>query len=130
MVIKNLITGLDLGIPLRMAFEEESSVNSKREGKRLQDQAEKLRNYKIPGTDLEISYKGMCTLIDGKVRLLWSEGSTATRHCPICGAGPSELAKRHGRFVANRRRLAFGFSPLHCRMKIFGKICIAQFIYS
>ena len=101
-----------------MAFEKETTENSIREGKRLQDQAANLVDYAIPGTNLVIKYKGLCTCIDGKVRLLWSDGTRSSQACPICSAGPAEMKKRHGRFVVNHDRLGFGFSPLHCRMKV------------
>ena len=108
-------------IPLRFAFEEETTENSQRECQRLKEQVDNLHSYSVPDSNLEIDFSGFCTMIDGKVRLLWSEGGRATQNCPVCNASPyKDMKNRHGNFQPNPRRLAFGFSPLHCRMKVFG----------
>ena len=76
---------------------------------------------------MKIDFVAMPTMIDGKTRLIWSDGTKATTCCPVCAASPYNTMKARYPDLAphncttNILRLAFGFSPLHCRMHLFGK---------
>ena len=74
--------------------------------------------------DLKINFRGMPTLTDGKVKVMWSSWvKKAMSNCLICRAGPKELAKRHGKFKPNRDHFKFGVASLHVRMCAFLWLC-------
>ena len=96
--------------------------NSKAEGERLQEQAENVPPFKVPDTNLSIDCVGFPTLVDGKIKSVWS-GNDCCNKCYLCGCGSagrnSKLQqRRHPDFnVKNRMALRYGFSPLHVRMR-------------
>ena len=100
------------------------SENSKREGERLKQEAENLPPILVQGTDLEITCEGLPTMLDGKVKSVWS-GNDCCNKCYICHCGSAgrnaKLKHRHHPdfSVKNHAALRYGFSPLHVRMRAF-----------
>ena len=45
------------------------------------------------------------------------------QNCYICGAKPTDLAKRDGDFTPNRKALSLGFSNLHVKLRAFDWVC-------
>ena len=41
-------------------------MNSEAESARLKEQVDRLQSFQIPGSNLQIDFRGYCTMIDGK----------------------------------------------------------------
>ena len=97
------------------------------EANRLQTEIDRLQPFNIPGTNILINYNCLHSMLDGKVKVIISEVSNnATCNCWICGAKPSEMAKRRGSrhsFLANRNALLKGGAPLHTKLRLFDYVC-------
>ena len=87
-----------------------------REGTRLSDECENLNHYHDIRSGKTVSFNGLPTMIDGKVRFTWSQVARAMTSCYICGATYKQMSHQHGRFDPDRRALNFGFSNLHVKM--------------
>ena len=96
--------------------------NAIQEGKRLEEEAANVPPYLVPDTNLAIICEGLPTMVDGKIKSLWSGNDVCTK-CYLCHAGGlgrnCALQHRHSsQFkVKNRAALRYGFSPLHARMR-------------
>ena len=67
------------------------------EGERLILEEATLVEVEIDG--LIIKFRGLPTLVDGKVRTMWSDmKKKAMSRCFLCEAGPKELSKKRGKF--------------------------------
>ena len=113
--IKNLVLCGKISLP----FFSENAIN---EGKRLEEQAKNVPPYVVPGTNLSIDCEGLPTLVDGKIKSLWS-GNDCTNKCYLCNCGSAGRRsllqqRRSPEFkVKNKAALKYGFSPLHARMR-------------
>ncbi len=104
-------------IPLRYAFESETTELSKIEGQRLRQEVQNLTPIVFNG--LTISFKALPTLVDGKVKTNWSEApSDSCNNCYICNASPRQMGERHGNFIPYPHTLEFGFSILHLKIRV------------
>ena len=105
--------------PLRFAMENETHENSSREGLRLEAEAENLHSFHDNQSGKDITFTCLPTEVDGKVKFVWSDTTPSMQNCYVCGAVPSELAKKDGNFAPNRRALFYGFSNLHVKLRAF-----------
>ena len=62
----------------------------------MKAERESLTPYNVPGTEIYIPYRLAPTMIDGKVRKVWTDVTNATQNCPICGATPSQMGRPKG----------------------------------
>ena len=116
----NLMANSPFGmVPLRYKFEPESPENSLQEGERLTAECEDLQPYQDIRSGKPISYEGLPTMVDGKVKFTWSRVAQSLTSCYVCGATWKQMAKhpRDGNFQADKRALSFGFSNLHVKMR-------------
>ena len=100
---------------------------SLQEAERLEEQAETLKPHVDISSGKQINFSCLPTMVDGKVKFVWSQTTRSLQNCYICGAKPKELALRHGRrgkgFAPDKRALNFGFSNLHVKLRSFDYIC-------
>ena len=50
-------------VPIRYAFEAETTANSTAEGQRLIAQVEALHSYHVPNSIIHIDFQGQCTMV-------------------------------------------------------------------
>ena len=50
-------------VPIRYAFEAETTANSTAEGARLMAQVDALQSYHIPNSNIHIDFQGQCTMV-------------------------------------------------------------------
>ena len=117
-------------VPLRYKFETESSENSLQEGERLMNECENLDPYHDIKSGKSVSFDGLPTMVDGKVKFTWSRVASAMSSCYICGATWKQMAKhpRDGNFRPDNKALSFGFSNLHVKMRTFEWVCKAAYL--
>ena len=109
---------------LRYAFEPESTENSLRECQRLEQEVDTLKPHVDISSGKEIAYAMLPTMVDGKVKFVWSQTTASLNNCYVCGAKPKELSKRESdKFAPDRKALRFGFSNLHVKLRSFDYIC-------
>ena len=72
--------------PLRFKFEKETDENSKREGDRLSTEEDNLASYFDPNLGTHFNFKGMPSMVDGKVKFTWSRNTPSMNNCVVCGA--------------------------------------------
>ena len=84
--------------------------NSKAEGARLQAESEALDSQTHEFRGLDFTFRGLPTLTDGKVKVMWSDWEAkAMTNCLICRAGPKELSQRRSKaFKPNTNHFKFG----------------------
>ena len=56
-------------------------------------QAMEQEQFEVPGLNVKIRHKAHCSMIDGKVRKVWTDVTNCSTNCPICGATPSQMGK-------------------------------------
>ena len=102
-----------------MSFEIENKETIVTENERLSTEIENLDSYIVSENPrISILYKGLETLVDGKVVSTLTNGNTT--RCTVCDATRSEMAKNEGPFNAiSDQRLSFGISPLHFGLRAF-----------
>ena len=66
------------------------------EGNRLKAEIKQLIPFRVPETDIDVHYRFAPTMIDGKVRKVWTDVTNAPTNCPICGATPTQMSKPKG----------------------------------
>ena len=66
------------------------------EGNRIKAELVQLTPFSVPGTDLTVTYRFVPSMIDGKVRKVWTDVTAASQNCPICGATPSQMGRPKG----------------------------------
>ena len=105
--------------PLRLSFEIENKETSIAENERLSTEIENLNSFIVSENPrISILYKGLETLVDGKVVSNLTNGNTT--RCTVCDATRSEMEKNVGPFNAiSDLRLSFGISPLHFGLRAF-----------
>ena len=57
-----------------------------------------MEPFEVPGLNVKISHNCHASMIDGKVRKVWSDITNASQNCPICGATPRQMSKPRGEF--------------------------------
>ena len=98
------------------------SENARKEGERLEQEATNAQPYSIPDTNLQIQFEGLPTMVDGKIKSIWS-GNNCCNKCYLCHSGSmgKDALLQHRRCkhfnVKNRAALRYGFSPLHVRLR-------------
>ena len=94
--------------------------NSKAEGARLQAESDTLDSQTIDFRGIDFSFRGLPTLTDGKVKVMWSDWEAkAMTNCLICRAGPKELSKRHSKaFKPNTNHYKFGIGNFILRITL------------
>ena len=99
--------------------------NSQAEGARLKAESEDLDSQTHTYRGIEFSFRGLPTLTDGKVKVMWSDWETkAMSRCLICGAGPKDMARRKSKkFKPNPNHFKFGIASLHTRINAFLWLC-------
>ena len=50
-------------VPIRYAFEAETTANSTAEGARLMAQVDALQSYHVPNSNIHIDFQGQCTMV-------------------------------------------------------------------
>ena len=50
-------------VPIRYAFEAETTENSTAEGARLIAQVDALQSYHVPNSNIHIDFQGQCTMV-------------------------------------------------------------------
>ena len=50
-------------VPIRYAFEAETTANSTAEGARLMAQVNALQSYHVPNSNIHIDFQGQCTMV-------------------------------------------------------------------
>ena len=99
-------------------------------GNQCQIEVDNLKPYIDPKTNVKISYKCAPTLIDGKVRMVWSDVTTSYCNCPLCGAKPEEMGKPRGDlhdFTPNPDALKYSCCGLHGPLRSFDFFCKNRF---
>ena len=67
-----------------------------------EEAVENLKPMEVPGTigpdgqPVKVVHKCVPSMIDGKVRRVWSDVTTAMTNCPICGASPEQMGRPKG----------------------------------
>ena len=94
------------------------------EGDRMQEQVDNLTPFTVPGTDgkVKVSFRCAPTLIDGKVRKVWSDVTSAFTNCPLCGATPRQMGKPRGvehDFTPSPEALKYSCCGLHGPLRSF-----------
>ena len=97
------------------------------EGDRLDFEYRNLLNYKTPGTETVIEFIGAPTLLDGKIRSIWSD-SRSFQNCSICDATPRQMARPRSESKTNFKPkdcevCRFGFCLLHAKLRSFDWFC-------
>lgn len=108
--------------PLRLSFEAENKDTINLENDRLSTEISNLECFLVSENPrIEVSYKGLETLVDGKVvSALTNKNLTK---CVVCDASRSEMASGQGPFnPVSVERLSFGISPLHFSLRAFETI--------
>ena len=59
-------------------------------------QAMEQEQFEVPGLNVKIRHKAHCSMIDGKVRKVFTEVTNASQNCPICGATPRQMGAPRG----------------------------------
>ena len=97
--------------PLRLSFEIENKETSVAEHERLSTEIQDLDSFIVSeNPSISISYKGLETLVDGKVVSNVTNGNTT--RSTVCDATRSEMAKNEGPFHAiSDQRLSFVSLP-------------------
>ena len=78
--------------------------------------------YSVPGTDIKVSHRWAPTMIDGKVRKVWTDVTNAFTNCPICGATPTQMGKPKGElhdFVPMPGSLQYTCGGVHGYLRSF-----------
>jgi hypothetical protein len=97
---QNLMSNSPFGmVPLRFKYESESAENSLAEGNRLMGECEDLNEYQDINSGKEISYEGLPTMVDGKVKFTWSQVARSMQSCYVCGATWKQMAHRHSIYI-------------------------------
>ena len=73
-------------VPLRFKFEPETSENSLNEGNRLTAECENLNSYFDVTSGNTVTFEGLPTMVDGKVKFTWAQIARSMKCCYICGA--------------------------------------------
>ena len=55
-----------------------------------------MQQFDIPGTDVKVRHHFTCSMIDGKVRNVFTDVTNAMQNCPICGATPTQMGRPKG----------------------------------
>ena len=99
--------------PVRLAFETENSASIQAENQRLKQEINSLEKFVLSeDPKIEIEFKGLLTMVDGKV--VSAVTNQNTYRCNICDKSGPLMAKNYGPFPpVSKERLQFGTSPLH-----------------
>ena len=105
--------------PVRLSYEAENKETINLENDRLSTEISNLECYLVSDNPkIQISYKGLMTLVDGKVVSAITNKNLTK--CTICDASRSEMAIGLGPFnPVSDQRLSFGLSPLHFSLRAF-----------
>ena len=93
--------------------------NIQAENQRLKQEINSLEKFvRIKDPKIEIKFKGLLTMVDGKVVSALTNQNTC--RCNICDKSGTEMAKNEEPFsLVSEERLQFGASPLHFGLRAF-----------
>ena len=106
------------------------AVQTRNEKIRVEEEEENLQPYKIPGTNIVVHHKFYPTMVDTKVRKVWSDVTTASTNCYLCGATPKQMGKPRGvlsDFEILPGALKYGGFGVHGYMRSFDLFCKCRF---
>ena len=104
--------------PIRLAYERETNETSMREYTRLKDEISNLQDYVVhEEPKVNVSFKGLCTLVDGKV--VCAVTGFSSDKCAHCGKGRKELREKDSNFEPIGDSFQFGCSILHFGIRTF-----------
>lgn len=117
--------------PIRFQFAYETTDLSKKERQHIEKQIQLLKSttYKFNDITIEINYKMLFTMIDGKVCNAITE-TTSSQKCFICGLTSNDfnnIEKVTHTILFDASRLSFGLSILHAWIRFFE--CILHVAY-
>jgi hypothetical protein len=105
--------------PLRICFEKENKETIAREADRLQGEVTNLKDFVlIEDPKVTVSYKGLFTMIDGKVLNVLTNNPSSS-NCPICHKTSRQMASNSGDSTPKEGCLHYGISPLHFGIRSF-----------
>jgi hypothetical protein len=104
--------------PIRLAYEKENNLTSIKEYNRLKNEISNLQEYVVHDEPkVTVSFKGLCTLVDGKV--VCAVTGFSSDKCIHCGKGRKELREKDSKFEPNVDSFQFGCSILHFGIRTF-----------
>jgi hypothetical protein len=109
--------------PIRLCFERETKETICLECSRLVEEVNSLVEYILmEQPKVSISFKGLLTLIDGKILNELTENKAASS-CPLCHKTSRQMSKPDGDFTPKPNTLEYGASILHFGLRAFESIC-------
>ena len=109
--------------PIRICFERETKDTIQIESSRLLQEVNTLKTLVlIANPKVSVSYKGLFTMIDGKV-LNELTKNPASSSCPICHKTSRQMSNPEGDFTPKPGTLDFGASILHFGLRSFEALC-------
>jgi hypothetical protein len=109
--------------PIRICFERETKDSIQIESSRLMDEVKNLQTLiLIEDPKVSITYKGLFTMIDGKV-LNELTKNPASSSCPVCHQTSRQMSNPDGDFTPKPGTLEFGACILHFGLRSFEAIC-------
>lgn len=109
--------------PIRLAYEDETKENIRKEASRLRKEVENLQTFELSESPkITIQYRGFFTLVDGKV-LLELTDCPSSSSCPVCHQTYKEISKPEGQFLPKEGSLNYGASILHFGIRSFECLC-------
>jgi hypothetical protein len=108
--------------PIRICFERETKDSIQTESFRLKEEVNELKPLVlIDNPKITISYKGLFTMIDGKV-LNELTKNPASSSCPICHKTSRQMSNPDQEFTPKPGTLEYGASILHFGLRSFEAI--------
>ena len=83
---------------------------------RAEAEIEAVEPLEVPGLGVKIRHNHHCSMIDGKVRKVFTEVTNASQNCPICGATPTQMGRPRGElhdFTPREGALQFASFGVH-----------------
>jgi len=109
--------------PIRLSYERETKDSIRMETRRLRNESDHLQPFVLSDKPkVTVFFKGLFTLIDGKV-LLELTNCSASSSCPVCHKTFREISMPTGDFVPKEGSLDYGASILHFGLRSFECIC-------
>lgn len=107
--------------PLRIAFEKENDIITKREFNRLNEEIKNLFSHSFTmsnSKNVKVTFNVYQTLFDGKC-VNTIVGNSATTRCPMCLRTSHQFNNFDDDFAPIMSSLKYGLGLLHCEIKCF-----------
>jgi len=109
--------------PIRLCFERETKETIRNEAARLREEVKNLSDLVlIEEPKVTVSYKGLFTMVDGKVLNELTENPASTS-CPICQKTSRQMCDPNEDFTPRPGTLQHGASILHFGIRTFELLC-------